>query len=148
MLAEFPANPSIMSARAFMRHIQRFGTASVIAVYEYLNAMADLDPRRAAILMKYKDLFAAPISSCRRSVVQSSQLISNLVQGPVSQNAYRLSQSELEELKKQLAQLLEQGLIRRSSSPYGAPTFFVRKKDGSLRPVLDYRELNKVTKDK
>lgn len=57
----------------------------------------------------------------------------------------RLSTSELQELKRQLQLLLEKGLIRPSSSPYGAPVFFVKKKSGELRMVCDYRALNKIT---
>lgn len=58
---------------------------------------------------------------------------------------YRLSYKELEELRKQLKELLAQGYIRPSKSPYGAPILFVTKKDGSLRMCIDYRALNKIT---
>ncbi|XP_026377797.1 uncharacterized protein LOC113272108 [Papaver somniferum] len=50
-----------------------------------------------------------------------------------------------QELKSQIDHLLSQGFIRRSSSPWGAPVLFVKKKDGSLRLCVDCRELNKVT---
>jgi hypothetical protein len=56
-----------------------------------------------------------------------------------------LSPIELKELKKQLKELLDKGLIRPGTSPYGSPVLFVKKKDGSLRLCIDYRALNKVT---
>jgi hypothetical protein len=58
---------------------------------------------------------------------------------------YRLSHSEMEELKKQLGELLDKGFIQPSVSPYGAPVLFVQKKSGELRMCIDYRMLNKVT---
>jgi len=64
---------------------------------------------------------------------------------PISKAPYRIAQRELVELKKQLQELLDTGLIRPSVSPWGAPVLFVRKKDGSLRLCIDYRELNRVT---
>ena len=58
---------------------------------------------------------------------------------------YRMSASELGELRKQLEELLEKQFIRPSVSPWGAPVLLVKKKDGSMRLCVDYRQLNKVT---
>jgi hypothetical protein len=64
---------------------------------------------------------------------------------PVSRRSYRMPPNELAELKTQLQDLLEKGFIRPSSSPWGCPTIFVKKKDQTLRMCMDYRPLNEVT---
>nr|GEV09310.1 reverse transcriptase domain-containing protein [Tanacetum cinerariifolium] len=64
---------------------------------------------------------------------------------PVAKSPYRLAPSELEELLGQLKELQDKGFIRPSLSPWGAPVVFVKKKDGSFRMCIDYRELNKLT---
>jgi hypothetical protein len=64
---------------------------------------------------------------------------------PISKAPYRMGSSKLKELKEQLQELLDKGFIRPSISPWGALVSFVKKKDGSMRMCIDYRELNKVT---
>ncbi|GKG01775.1 hypothetical protein Tco_0306480, partial [Tanacetum coccineum] len=64
---------------------------------------------------------------------------------PVAKPPCRLAPFELEELSGQLKELQDKGFIRPSSSPWGAPILFVRKKDGSFRMCINYRELNKLT---
>jgi hypothetical protein len=60
---------------------------------------------------------------------------------PISKRPYRMPPKELAELKTQLQELLDKGYIRPSSSPWGCPTLFVKKKDGSLRMCVDYDRL-------
>jgi hypothetical protein len=71
----------------------------------------------------------------------------DLVSGtkPISMAPYRMAPAELKELKEQIQDLLDKGFIRPSVSPWGAPVLFVKKKDGSMRMCIDYRQLNKVT---
>ncbi|KAL8134756.1 hypothetical protein AgCh_009680 [Apium graveolens] len=64
---------------------------------------------------------------------------------PVSKAPYRLAPLEMKELATQLQELLDKGMIRPSMSPWGAPVLFFKKKDGSMRLCIDYRELNKLT---
>ncbi|GJZ21304.1 putative reverse transcriptase domain-containing protein [Tanacetum coccineum] len=64
---------------------------------------------------------------------------------PVARAPYRLAPSEMKELSEQLKELSDKGFIRPSSSPWGAPVLFVKKKDGSFRMCIDYWELNKLT---
>nr|GFA85442.1 putative reverse transcriptase domain-containing protein [Tanacetum cinerariifolium] len=65
--------------------------------------------------------------------------------GPVARAPYRLAPSEMKELSEQLQDLSNKGFIRPSSSSWGDPVLFVKKKDGSFRMCIDYRELNKLT---
>jgi hypothetical protein len=64
---------------------------------------------------------------------------------PISKRPYRMPPAELAELKKQLQELLDKGFIHPSTSPWGCPALFVKKKDESLRLCVDYRPLNAVT---
>ncbi|GJX77485.1 putative reverse transcriptase domain-containing protein [Tanacetum coccineum] len=71
----------------------------------------------------------------------------NLIPGaaPVAQAPYRLAPSEMKELSDQLKELSDKGFIRPSSTHWGAPVLFIKKKDGSFRMCIDYWELNKLT---
>jgi hypothetical protein len=64
---------------------------------------------------------------------------------PISKRPYLMPPKELAKLKNQLQELLDKGYIHPSSSPWGSPALFVKKKDGSLRMCVDYRSLNAVT---
>ena len=64
---------------------------------------------------------------------------------PISRRPYRMPPNELAELKVQLQDLLDKGLIQPCSSSWGCPALFVKKKDKSLRMCVDYRPLNAMT---
>nr|GEZ06061.1 putative reverse transcriptase domain-containing protein [Tanacetum cinerariifolium] len=64
---------------------------------------------------------------------------------PIARAPYRLAPSKMKELSEQLQELFDKGFIRPSYSPWGAPFLFVKKKDGSFKMCIDYRELNKLT---
>ena len=64
---------------------------------------------------------------------------------PISLPPYRMAPAELKELKTQLQELVDRGFIRPIISPWGVPMLFVKKKDGTWRLCIDYRQLNKVT---
>ena len=64
---------------------------------------------------------------------------------PSAMGPYRMAPPELEELRRQLKELLEAGFIKPSKAPYGAPVLFQKKHDGSLRMCINYQALNKVT---
>ncbi|GJR14227.1 putative reverse transcriptase domain-containing protein [Tanacetum coccineum] len=68
-----------------------------------------------------------------------------LVLCTVTRSPYRLAPAKMQELSTQLQELSDKGFIRPSSSPWGAPVLFVKKKDGSFRMCINYRELNKLT---
>ena len=64
---------------------------------------------------------------------------------PISMTPHRMAPVELQELRVQLQELLNKGFIRPSTSPWGAPVLFAKKKDKTLRLCIDYQQLNRVT---
>lgn len=103
-------------------------------------------PEIVDILKNYKSVFTEDIPP---GLPPKRQIEHNIPIQPGSKiptpRLYRLSYTELNELKRQLDELLEKGWIRPSTSPYGAPILFVHKKDSTLRMCVDYRGLNAIT---
>jgi len=109
------------------------------------NAIRPLTVAEIPVVCEFLDVFPEDLPGLPpdREIEFKIDLI--LGTAPISRRPYRMPPNELEELKKQLQELLEKGLIRPSSSPWGCPALFVKKKDRSLRMCVDYRPLNAVT---
>ncbi|GJS90197.1 putative nucleotidyltransferase, ribonuclease H [Tanacetum coccineum] len=97
------------------------------------------------VLASFSDVFPEDLSGLppQRQVEFRIELVAGAT--PVAKSPYRLAPSEMQELSGQLQELQDKGFIRPSHSPWGAPVLFVKKKDGSFRMCIDYRELNKLT---
>jgi hypothetical protein len=112
---------------AMVNHIQAESLEDVPIVQEFVNVFPD----------------ELPGMPPERDVEFTIDLIPGTK--PIAKNAYRLAALELAELKKQLEELQQKGFIRPAASPWGAPVLFVKKKDGSMRLCVDYRDLNDIT---
>jgi len=96
------------------------------------------------VVCEYPDVFPDDLSGMPpdRNVEFAIELQPDMA--PISRRPYRMPPNELAELKKQLQELLDKGYIYPSTSPWGCPALFVKKKDQSLRLCVDYRLLNAV----
>ena len=95
------------------------------------------------ILAEYRDVFKDELPKgppSKREVVHSIDVQPG--SEPTYRTPYRLRPAEQDELEEQVRNLLAQGFIRPSQSPYGAPVLFGPKKDGRWQMCIDYRALN------
>ncbi|KAD5317689.1 hypothetical protein E3N88_17635 [Mikania micrantha] len=131
---------SLAKAMNYMNHGGQSFLAYVLDVEKEIKELNDVP-----VVRDFPDVFPddLPGIPCDRDVEFKIDLIPGAK--PIAKAPYRLAPSELKELMTQLQDLLDKGFIRPSISPWGAPILFVKKKDGSLRMCIDYRELNKVT---
>ena len=97
------------------------------------------------IVKEFPNVFPNDISGLPPD--RAIEFVIELIPGtePISIPPYIMAPAELKELKAQLEELLSKGFNRPSTSPWGAPVLFVKKKDGSLRLCIDYRLLNRST---
>jgi hypothetical protein len=108
-------------------------------------AMIELPLKKISVVCEYADFFPDELPGMPpdRDIEFAIELQPGTT--PISKRPYRMPPAELVELKKQLQELLDKGFIRPSTSPWGCPALFVKKKDESLRLCIDYRPLNVVT---
>jgi len=122
-----------------------YGEASVFMMFAFLKKSGKKGVGDLPVVQEFPEVFPDDIIDLppEREVEFAIDLVPGT--SPISIASYRMSASELGELKKQLEELLEKQFIRPSVSPWGAPVLLVKKKDGSMRLCVDYRQLNKVT---
>ena len=138
-----PTLASIISSMSAMQLMDK-GNQGFLAVVRDVDAeVPSLD--QVSIVREFPDVFSdeLPRMPPDREVKFSIELAPGVQ--PVSIPPYRMAPTELRELKVQLEDMLEKGFIRPSTSPWGAPVLFVKKKDGTMRLCVDYRQLNKIT---
>ena len=121
-------------------------SASISSISTDAAESAATTAARARVLAEFIDVFPdelPPGLPPSRDVDHRIELVAN--SSPPSRPTFRMSESELVELKSQLAELTKSRFIQPSKSPFGAPILFVKKKDGTTRMCVDYRALNDIT---
>lgn len=109
-----------------------------------ISISIDIHPQISTLLCTFADLFTTPDGlPPRRSIEHHITLHPNT--SPVNVRPYRYAHSQKAELENQVKEMLVQGTIRPSSSPFSSPVLLVRKKEGTWRFCVDYRALNAVT---
>jgi hypothetical protein len=114
-------------------------------VVEAVNERKGPSLDRYPVLSEFKDVFPKELPGLPPERELGFTIELKPSADPISKTPYRMTALELCELQMQLKELLDLGLIRPSVSPRGAPVIFVKKKDGSLRLCIDYRDLNRAT---
>ena len=131
---------SAMQARRLLRK----GCEAFLAMVLY-SKRGQIELENILVVKDFPDVFPEELPGIPpvREVELSIEIFPGTA--PTSRAPYRMAPTELKELKIQLQELLDKGFIRPSVSPWGAPVLFVKKKDGTLRMCIDYRQINKVT---
>jgi hypothetical protein len=141
--SQVQATPPFLSAIQARRIVRKGGCAYLAYVMAKPDSKLKLE--NIPLVCDYPDVFTEVYSGLPpdREIEFSIDLVPGTK--PIHKAPYRMAPAELKELKEQLQELIDRGFIRPSVSPWGAPVLFVKKKDGSMRLCIDYRELNRVT---
>jgi hypothetical protein len=142
-------NISVISPKQYQRELaiqdQQFGLIQLEA-QAISSKTLSVDDNAQSILKQYSDVITNDKPSSIPEIGALTHQI-HLIPGakPPARPPYRMSAAENKLLQEELQQLLQQGAIVPSSSPFSAPVLFVKKKDGSMRLCVDYRLLNQQT---
>jgi hypothetical protein len=102
------------------------------------------EPLLDELLDSFGDVFAAP-TGLPPTRGRAHRINLKPGSGPVAVRPYRYPAAHKDELERQCASMMEQGIVRRSDSAFSSPVLLVKKPDGSWRFCVDYRELNAIT---
>ncbi|GBG73266.1 hypothetical protein CBR_g12985 [Chara braunii] len=133
-----------MCAAAFYNYYKQNPEEGMYLVYvSAAGEPVKMSSEIEGVVAEYPDLYEEPIGVVEKEVIHAIEIIpvSSIPKGRI----YRKSAGELDELRRQLKELIEKGWIRPSVSPYGSPVLFMPKKGGKLRMCIDYRGLNAIT---
>ncbi|KAI3725262.1 hypothetical protein L1987_65043 [Smallanthus sonchifolius] len=135
--------PNVISMIKASDYLRRGCEAYLVYVIDKCKEVKELDD--VPVIREYPEVFPKDLPGIPpdREIEFRIDLVPDAQ--PVAKAPYRLAPVEMKELMAQLDELLEKGFIQLSISPWGAPVLFVKKKDGSMRMCIDYRELNKRT---
>jgi hypothetical protein len=140
---------AIKDAELFNRSMQDPRTDVYTCTVNFVGQTTPVQANKAQIPPDYADFVNVGSEEDAKGLAEHSshdlpiQLVPDT--HPPHQPLYNLSATELEVLRKYLAEYIARGWIRRSKSPAGALILFVKKKDSSIRLCVDYRGLNKIT---
>ncbi|KAG8496911.1 hypothetical protein CXB51_008092 [Gossypium anomalum] len=135
--------PAIISSILAQKHVRK-GCEAYLA-YVLNNKESEKKLETMPVVCEYPNAFPEELPRLPpvREVEFGIELVPETT--PISIAPYRMAPTELKEWKSQLQELTDRGFARPSFSPWGAPVLFVKKKDGTMRMCIDYRQLNKVT---
>ncbi|XP_061993693.1 uncharacterized protein LOC133711607 [Rosa rugosa] len=147
---ETKTKATVISCKAMTRLLRKEKEAMLVQLQPALmhNVVACPHPRLQALISKYEDLFNVPTTlPPARPQDHKIELLPNTP--PVSVRPYGYPHFQKAEIEKIVQELLDNGVIKPSVSPFSSPVLLVKKKDGTWRMCVDYRSLNSVTvKDK
>jgi transposase InsO family protein len=161
LLSRLPSSPTSSSSSSLpslcsFQHVKKIirrnqAECIILASAQSLNnsdstSSHSSNPDTQSLFTEYSDVFPSQLPNHlppQREIDHRIELTQT--SPPTLRPVYRMSPAELDELKKQLDELIAAGFIKPSKSPFGAPVLFVKKKDGSMRMCVDYRDLNQIT---